>query len=119
MGLRGTALERGAVHAGVTLDVARRDPVANIRAAAAVLDALAGDAAIERSRPEEWFKLIAPYSGIELSDGQAAYLREVDRARGAAAPALPSIPAPAPPARPPPPGPGPAPVRRGGARRPS
>src|SRR5213592_1420063 len=88
MGLRGTALERGAVHAGVTLDVARRDPVANIRAAAAVLDALAGDAAIDRSRPEQWFKLIALYSGIELSDGQAAYRRQVDRALGAASPDL-------------------------------
>ena len=119
MGLRGTALERGAVHAGVTLDVARRDPVANIRAAAAVLDALAGDAAIDRSRPEEWFKLIAPYSGIELSDGQAAYRREVDRALGAASPDLASSAAPAPTACQPPPGSGGAPDYAAGVWRPS
>src|SRR2546425_12713921 len=36
MALRGTALERGAARAGVTLEAARRDPVANIRAAAAL-----------------------------------------------------------------------------------
>src|SRR5256885_1217405 len=119
MGLQGTALERGAVHAGVTLDVARRDPVANIRAAAAVLDALAGDAAIDRSGPEEWFKLIAPYSGIEPSDGQAAYRREVDRALGAASPDLASSAAPAPTACQPPPGSGGAPDYAAGVWRPS
>src|SRR6266513_2128271 len=37
MGLRGEALERGAALAGVTIDAARQDPVANIRAAAALL----------------------------------------------------------------------------------
>src|SRR6266576_5634109 len=37
MGLRGAALERGAALAGVTIEAARQDPVANIRAAAALL----------------------------------------------------------------------------------
>src|SRR5438876_911324 len=34
MALRGSALERGAALAGVTIDAARHDPVANIRAGA-------------------------------------------------------------------------------------
>src|SRR5882762_8456954 len=37
MGLRGEALERGAALAGVTIEAARYDPVANIRAGAALL----------------------------------------------------------------------------------
>src|SRR5262245_28481674 len=37
MGLRGAALERGAALAGVSIEAARHDPVANIRAAAALL----------------------------------------------------------------------------------
>src|SRR5437016_10469248 len=41
MALRSAALERGAARAGVTLEAARRDPLANIRAAAALLDAFA------------------------------------------------------------------------------
>ena len=42
MGLRGAALERGAGLAGVTIEAARRDPVANIRAAAAVREVMGG-----------------------------------------------------------------------------
>ena len=59
MGLRGAALERGAALAGVTIEAARQDPVANIRAAAALLAAYAADAgglgcgrgAVQRDRP--------------------------------------------------------------------
>src|SRR5438093_9145855 len=59
MGLRGEALERGAGLAGVTIEAARQDPVANIRAAAALLAAYAADAgglgcgrgAVQRDRP--------------------------------------------------------------------
>src|SRR6266571_8377453 len=46
MALRGAALERGAALAGVTVEAARHDPVANIRAAAALLDAYASAAGI-------------------------------------------------------------------------
>jgi N-acetyl-anhydromuramyl-L-alanine amidase AmpD len=81
MALRGAGLERGAALARVTLEAARRDPVANIRAAAALLDAyVAGGAGIDRSRIEEWFVVVARYSEIELPEGRAAYEREVDRA---------------------------------------
>jgi N-acetyl-anhydromuramyl-L-alanine amidase AmpD len=82
MALRGAGLERGAALARVTLEAARRDPVANIRAAAALLDAYAAGAGagIDRSRIEEWSVAVGSYGGIELPEGRAAYEREVDRA---------------------------------------
>src|SRR2546430_3701942 len=111
MALRGTALERGAARAAVTPEAARRDPLANIRAAAALLDAFADEAAIDRSRNEHWSGVIARYSEIERPDGRAAYGREVDRALGGVPPQLARAPAPAPTAclPPPPPGSGGAP----------
>src|SRR6266516_4410409 len=68
MGLRGEALERGAALAGVTIDAARYDPVANIRAAAALLAAYAADAG------GDWDAAAARVSGIDLAAGRAAYL---------------------------------------------
>ena len=76
MALRGAALERGAGLAGVTPDRARRDPVANIRAAAALLDTYADEAA------EPWSTVAVRYSGIEVPAGRAAYAGAVDRALG-------------------------------------
>src|SRR6266704_528199 len=78
MGLRGEALERGAALAGVTIDAARRDPVANIRAAAALLAAYAAAAG------DDWDAAAARFSGIELTDGRAAYLGAVAQAQGVA-----------------------------------
>ena len=80
MALRGAALERGAALAGVPVEAARHDPVANIRAAAALLDLYAREAGIDRTRIEAWSVVVSRYSGIELPEGQAAYAREVDRA---------------------------------------
>jgi N-acetyl-anhydromuramyl-L-alanine amidase AmpD len=82
MALRGAALERGAALAGVTLETARTDPVANIRAAAALLDVYAREAGIDPSRDDQWDAVVARFSGIELPEGRAAYVREVNRARG-------------------------------------
>ena len=109
MALRGTSLERGAARAAVTPEAARRDPLANIRAAAALLDAFADEAAIDRSRTGQWSDVIARYSEIERPDGRAAYTREVDRALGGASPPLGQAPAAAPIACQPPPGSGGAP----------
>jgi len=110
MALRGGALERGAALAGVTVATARRDPVANIRAAAALLDAYAGEAAIDRSRSEQWSGVIVRYSEIELPEGRAAYGRAVDRAPTfAGARSAPAGAAAAPAACPPPPDSGGAP----------
>jgi len=82
MALRGAALERGAALAGVTPAAARRDPGANIRAAAALLDALATDAAIDRARLETWGDVVARFGEIALPQGRAAYVRQVSRALG-------------------------------------
>jgi N-acetyl-anhydromuramyl-L-alanine amidase AmpD len=82
MALRGAALERAASLAAVTADRARHDPVANIRAAAALLDAYADEAAIDRSHIEQWSGVVARYSRLELPAGRAAYVGAVDRALG-------------------------------------
>src|SRR5947208_11922516 len=78
MGLRGEALERGAALAGVTIEAARQDPVANIRAAAALLAALVADAG------RDWDEAAARFSGIELPAGRAAYVAAVAQAQGIA-----------------------------------
>src|SRR5256714_12417365 len=119
MALRGTALERGAARAAVTPEAARRDPLANIRAAAALLDAFADEAAIDRSRTGQWSDVIARYSEVERPDGRAAYAREVDRALGGASPQLAHAPTAAPTACQPPPGSGGAPDYGPPAWRPS
>ncbi len=80
MALRGERLERGATLASVTRDAARHDPRANIRAAAALLDADARAIGIDRSRPEEWARIVGRFSGIELKSGRSAYERLVERA---------------------------------------
>jgi len=80
MALRGAALERAAKLARVTSDRARHDPVANIRAAAALLDAYAAETAIDRSRMEQWSGVVVRYSGVEPAAGRAAYIGAVDRA---------------------------------------
>jgi N-acetyl-anhydromuramyl-L-alanine amidase AmpD len=79
MALRGEQLGRGAALARVTIEAARRDPVANIRAAAALLDAYAAVAGIDRSRPEAWASVVVRFSGVAVPEGRAAYTREVDR----------------------------------------
>src|SRR2546430_5593659 len=80
MALRGATLERGAALAGVSVEAARHEPVANIRAAAALLDLYAREAGIDRTRIGAWSTVGSRYSAIELHEGRAAYAREVDRA---------------------------------------
>jgi N-acetyl-anhydromuramyl-L-alanine amidase AmpD len=82
MGLGGDALARGAALAGVTLEAARRDPVANIRAAAALLHAYGVEAG------GDWDAAAARFSGIDLPAGRAAYARDVAQAAGPAPLAL-------------------------------
>jgi len=81
MGLRGSALARGAALAGVTLDAARHDPVANIRAAAALLAAYAAEAG------GDWNAATARYSEIDMPAGRGAYLAAVADAQSAPQPA--------------------------------
>lgn len=78
MALRGPALEWGAALAGVGTDAVRREPLANIRAAAALLDAYAAEAGIDRSRWAQWAPIAARFAGIEVPEGREAYLRALD-----------------------------------------
>lgn len=76
MALRGEQLERGAELAGVTVEAARTEPGANVRAAAALLDSLAAATGVDRSDLGGWAPAVARLSGIEVAEGRAAYLRE-------------------------------------------
>ena len=78
MALRGAALERGAALAGVTSEAARREPKANIRAAAALLSAYATESGMDSA--------IVRYSGIDVPAGRAAYQRDIARAHGTVTP---------------------------------
>jgi N-acetyl-anhydromuramyl-L-alanine amidase AmpD len=68
MALRGTRLTEGASRAGVTVDAAKYDAAANIRAAAALLAAHGLD----------------EFTDIALPEGRAAFSREVSAAQGLA-----------------------------------
>ena len=68
MALRGDRLTEGALRAGVTVDAAKHDAAANIRAAAALLAAHGLD----------------EFSDIALAEGRAAFAREVSAAQGVA-----------------------------------
>src|SRR5881409_1703219 len=81
MALGGTALERGAALAGVSVEAGRRDAAANIRAAAALLRAYAAEAG------GDWDGAAARFSGIDLPAGREAYTRAITQAQGRAGPA--------------------------------
>src|SRR5437867_180238 len=81
MALGGTALERGAALAGVSVEAGRRDAAANIRAAAALLRGYAAEAG------GDWDAAAARFSGIDLPAGRAAYTRAITQAHGRAGPA--------------------------------
>ncbi|MFO0577371.1 MAG: N-acetylmuramoyl-L-alanine amidase [Polyangia bacterium] len=77
MALRGERLRRGAELAGVTLQAAQSEPVANIRAAAALLRAEADALGLGtglRSDLAAWAPAVARYSGLPGADSQADYV---------------------------------------------
>ena len=75
MALRGASLAEGAALAGVSVSQASTDEFANIRAAAALLSAMADEAGIEnRGDLGAWSEVIADYSGIEGEEGRSAYV---------------------------------------------
>lgn len=75
MALRGERLTQGARRAGVSVDAAKYDAAANIRAAAALLAARGLDG----------------FTDIELPEGRAAFAREVSAAQGLAVTPLSSL----------------------------
>ncbi len=75
MALRGANLEEGAALAGVTVADATNEPLANIRAAAALLSAMADEQGIsDRSNYEAWAEVLGDYSGITNVDARNAYI---------------------------------------------
>jgi N-acetylmuramoyl-L-alanine amidase len=76
MGLRGERLEQGAALAGVTLDQAKTDPLANVRAAAALLDRWADELALDRSNLNAWAPAVARYGGANDAGAQAHYVHD-------------------------------------------
>jgi N-acetyl-anhydromuramyl-L-alanine amidase AmpD len=117
MALRGEGLERGARLARVSAESARSEPAANLRAAAALLSALADEAGVQRGDLGSWAPAVARYSGLAAGAAQSAYVHDgvyATLARGVTVRApdgrvLGAIaPTPARPVRVPPPGPRPA-----------
>lgn len=76
MALKGDQLDRGAALAKVSLESAKTQPEANVRAAAALLSAYATELGVNRSDVAAWAPVVARYSGIENAEGQAAYVHK-------------------------------------------
>ena len=75
MGLRGINLEEAAALAGVTVVEASTQPDSNIRAAAALLSAMADQQGVgDRNNFSEWVPVLGTYSGIESDVGKQAYV---------------------------------------------
>jgi len=75
MALRGEALTRGAALAGVSLEAARSDARANVRAAAALLGAEGSALKLSGGDLAAWAPAVAAYSGIRDSDLRAGYVK--------------------------------------------
>ena len=76
MALSGARLEDGARLANVSVDDAKLVPLANVRAAAALLSSWANEAAIARGEVASWEPVVARYSAIELDTARTQYVRD-------------------------------------------
>ena len=76
MALRGEALERGAQLAGLSVEEVETDTLANIRAAAALLDAYADEMGFDRDNLGAWAPAVAAYGGHTSIDAQAHYVHD-------------------------------------------
>lgn len=76
MALRGERLERGAALAGVSPEAARSDARANIRSAAALLDAWADEAPFDRTDVGAWASTVARYGGMADEAARASYVHD-------------------------------------------
>lgn len=74
MALRGPQLTRGAQLARLAEADVRRDPLSNIRAAAALLSSYADEAGTDRGDLGAWAPVVARYSGITSEQAQAEYV---------------------------------------------
>jgi N-acetyl-anhydromuramyl-L-alanine amidase AmpD len=76
MALSGERLARGAELAGVSVDEAKTDPLANVRAAAAYLSALAEEDGIAREELVAWEPVVGRFSAIEDEFAKSEYVRD-------------------------------------------
>lgn len=75
MALSGQALTDGARLANVTEEDAKREPSANVRAAAAWLDAQAKAQGIERTQLTAWTGVIGAYANIEAPEARVSFVK--------------------------------------------
>ncbi|MBL8936667.1 MAG: N-acetylmuramoyl-L-alanine amidase, partial [Archangium sp.] len=75
MGLGGEVLTKGATLAKTTVELAKSDATANVRAAAAWLDAEATAQNIERAKLLAWVPVVAGYSRIEDFQARQAFVK--------------------------------------------
>lgn len=78
MALRGDALREGARLARVPEAAARREPAANVRAAAALLRSWAAAAGVTGSDVAAWEPLLARYGRVDLPEARAAYAADLE-----------------------------------------
>lgn len=76
MALRGDAVTKGASLAGVTEEEVESDPEANIRAAAALLDAHAEELGLDRADIGAWAPAVAAYFNHPSLDAQAHFVHD-------------------------------------------
>lgn len=76
MGLRGEALEHGAELAEVSVEAARTEPLANVRAGAALLSAYADELGLDRAELAAWAPAVARLSIITEEDALAQYIHD-------------------------------------------
>jgi hypothetical protein len=81
MALRGERLREGARLAGVSEMDARRDALANIRAAAALIRAHGDSLGVAGTDPTTWTPALSRFSGIELADARESWVRDVHSVR--------------------------------------
>ncbi len=74
LGLRGQLIDDGAVLAGVSADAVRAEPLANLRAGAALLSKFATEAGIDRSDLGAWAPVAVRLTDITDADIQAHYV---------------------------------------------
>jgi hypothetical protein len=77
MALRGERLAQGARLAGVSVEQAQQEVLANVRAGAALLRSYADEAGIDRNELAAWAGPIARFSGLPSSEAQAYFIHNV------------------------------------------
>ncbi len=76
MALTDALLEEGARLAGVTVEQARRDARAHVRAAAALLSQRAATLGLDRSRASAWAPAVEAVSGIQDAQGRRSFVQD-------------------------------------------